>query len=34
MSKGILSYEEFTLQELRDRERFNEFYCLFDWLAA
>ena len=28
--KGILSYEEFTLQELRDRERFNEFYCLFE----
>jgi hypothetical protein len=28
--KGALSYEEFTLQELRDRERFNEFYCLFE----
>ncbi|MBL8999717.1 MAG: N-6 DNA methylase [Phycisphaerae bacterium] len=29
-SKGNLAYEEFTLQELRDRERFNEFYCLFE----
>lgn len=28
--KGTLSYEEFTLQELRKRERFNEFYCLFE----
>src|SRR5439155_11587030 len=28
--KGTLSYEEFTLQEMRDRERFNEFYCLFE----
>ncbi len=28
--KGTLSYEEFTLQELRNRERFNEFYCLFE----
>jgi hypothetical protein len=28
--KGALSYEEFTLQELRRRERFNEFYCLFE----
>jgi hypothetical protein len=28
--KGILSYEEFALQELRDRDRFNEFYCLFE----
>jgi hypothetical protein len=28
--KGALTYEEFTLQELRDRERFNEFYCLFE----
>jgi hypothetical protein len=28
--KGTLSYEEFTLQELRRRERFNEFYCLFE----
>ncbi|HEY2841802.1 MAG TPA: DNA methyltransferase, partial [Pirellulales bacterium] len=28
--KGILSYEEFSLQELRKRERFDEFYCLFE----
>ncbi|HUY87153.1 MAG TPA: DNA methyltransferase [Pirellulales bacterium] len=28
--KGTLSYEEFSLQELRNRERFNEFYCLFE----
>src|SRR4029079_18396617 len=28
--KGILSYEEFSLQELRRRDRFNEFYCLFE----
>ncbi len=28
--KGTLSYEEFTLQELRNRERFNVFYCLFE----
>jgi hypothetical protein len=28
--KGTLSYEEFTLQELRRRDRFNEFYCLFE----
>ncbi len=28
--KGSLAYEEFTLQELRDRNRFNEFYCLFE----
>ncbi len=28
--KGTLSYEEFSLQELRDRERFNEFYYLFE----
>lgn len=28
--KGTLAYEEFTLQELRDRERFNDFYCLFE----
>jgi len=27
---GILSYEEFTLQEMRDRKRFEEFYCLFE----
>jgi hypothetical protein len=29
-TKGILAYEEFSLQELRDRARFNEFYCLFE----
>ena len=29
-SKGNLAYEEFTLQELRDRGRFNEFYTLFE----
>lgn len=28
--KGTLSYEEFALQELRNRERFDEFYCLFE----
>ncbi len=28
--KGTLGYEEFTLQELRDRARFNEFYFLFE----
>lgn len=28
--RGSLAYEEFTLQELRDRDRFNEFYCLFE----
>ncbi len=28
--KGSLAYEEFTLQELRDRDRFNEFYLLFE----
>jgi len=28
--KGSLSYEEFSLQELRERWRFNEFYCLFE----
>jgi hypothetical protein len=28
--KGTLAYEEFTLQELRNRERFDEFYCLFE----
>lgn len=28
--KGTLSYEEFTLQELRKRERFDEFYCLLE----
>lgn len=29
-TKGTLSYEEFTLQELRDRGRFDEFYVLFE----
>ncbi len=29
-SKGTLNYEEFTLQELRSRERFNEFYAVFE----
>lgn len=29
-TKGNLAYEEFTLQELRDRNRFNEFYVLFE----
>jgi len=29
-SKGALAYEEFTLQELRNRKRFNEFYVLFE----
>lgn len=29
-SKGTLAYEEFSLQELRNRIRFNEFYCLFE----
>ena len=28
--KGTLAYEKYTLQELRDRARFNEFYCLFE----
>lgn len=28
--KGTLAYEEFTLQELRDRQRFAEFYYLFE----
>ena len=28
--KGTLAYEEFSLQELRQRERFDEFYCLFE----
>lgn len=28
-SKGILSYEEFSLQDLADRAKFNEFYYLF-----
>jgi hypothetical protein len=29
-SKGFLSYEEYTLQELRRPDRFAEFYCLFE----
>ena len=29
-TKGVLSYEEYTLQELRRRDRFDEFYCLFE----
>ena len=29
-SKGTLAYEEFTLDELRNRARFNEFYALFE----
>ncbi|MCA9273330.1 MAG: N-6 DNA methylase [Phycisphaerales bacterium] len=29
-SKGTLNYEEFTLQELRSRDRFNEFYAVFE----
>jgi hypothetical protein len=29
-SKGSLNYEEFALQELRDRDRFNEFYAIFE----
>lgn len=29
-SKSTLNYEEFTLQELRSRDRFNEFYALFE----
>lgn len=29
-SKGTLNYEEFTLQELRNRDKFNEFYALFE----
>lgn len=28
--RGSLTYEEFTLQELRRRERFNEFYHIFE----
>ena len=28
--KGTLSYEEFDLQELRNRERFDQFYCIFE----
>ena len=29
-SKGTLSYEEFAIEELRDRDRFNQFYALFE----
>jgi type I restriction-modification system DNA methylase subunit len=29
-TKGALAYEEFSLQELRIRQRFDEFYCLFE----
>ncbi len=29
-TKGLFTYEEFTLQELRDRTTFNEFYALFE----
>lgn len=29
-STGTLNYEEFTLQELRDRTRFNQFYAIFE----
>ena len=28
--RGTLSYEEFALQEFRKRQRFDEFYCLFE----
>ena len=28
--KGTLAYQEFTLPEMGDRERFNEFYFLFE----
>lgn len=28
--KGTLTYEEFSLQELRNRERFNQFYYVFE----
>ena len=28
--KGILSYEEFSLQELTERKRFDDFYFLFE----
>ena len=28
--RGSQSYEEFTLQELREEKRFNEFYCIFE----
>ncbi|HMN42553.1 MAG TPA: Eco57I restriction-modification methylase domain-containing protein [Phycisphaerales bacterium] len=29
-TKGALAYEEFTLQELRDPHRFNDFYHIFE----
>jgi hypothetical protein len=29
-TKGMLSYEEFTLQELREPDRFSDFYYLFE----
>lgn len=29
-SKGMLAYEAFTLQELRDADRFAEFYAIFE----
>jgi hypothetical protein len=29
-AKGTLTYEQFTLQELRERERYREFICLFE----
>ena len=29
-SKGKLNYEDFSLQELRDRDRFNDFYAIFE----
>lgn len=29
-SKGSQSYEEFSLQEIRERDRFNEFYAIFE----
>jgi hypothetical protein len=28
--KGSLSYQEFVLQELRDRDRFGQFFCVFE----
>lgn len=29
-SRGTLNYEEFSLDELRDRDRFNEFFAIFE----
>lgn len=29
-SRGTLNYEEFSLQELRDRDEFNKFYAIFE----